>query len=455
MGWSPNLSFSLRDDQVSFGYLIIDKSAVETICQFLIMLKNGQQLNTDHWNNLHQTLVDRCYTNEEFEKIRVEFEQIKQDISDFKRATTSYGARWTASLDSLGSTVNYIAGSKTWIDKYIEYKQIAASLFNELKRHNYQFDLASLQTYEMRYRDVIQSSTQTELVSSYLEKQRREAMANGDPNANERFVQAMVETGCFTQEQAEQHRKMARLWDQASGNQVSKHIVKDVTPAPEAQPEETRQSPKNDFPMTQDNIHKLWDMINNIYDDPAAQDTCMDVLLEAMHTVYKEADIPTPVPLNPDVSSQAALWENAKALYAVLSMNHNKGLIDSAGVFMLYRDYKKIVDLSFQVPLSAGHIVDGYISTDANMVLAWYKAVSDSEQDLLICEFSDIVVDCLNQASIDVSDILRRMSYENNKRDRLSAIMATLGRNHETYDNQVPQVSYVKIDKLLRAAMGL
>ena len=82
MGWNPQFKFSLRDDQITLGNLIIDKNCAKLLSEVLMKVKNGANVNPDALRVLVQ---QGCYTDEEFDLLREDFDNVKEDLKTFKR----------------------------------------------------------------------------------------------------------------------------------------------------------------------------------------------------------------------------------------------------------------------------------------------------------------------------------------------------------------------------------
>mgnify|MGYP006989005497 CR=1 FL=1 len=175
MSWNPSINFKLRDDQVAFGDLVVDKNGVPAICEFLKSVREGKPVDTMAFS---EVLKNWCYKDTEFETLKEEFEQIKLDIAEFKSITSSFGAKWTASIQSVGIAMDYIAGSSTWIEKYKENKSIAAGLYRMIKDSGYKFGPEKEREYDVRYHEVMVATTKTECVEDYLKKQYQKDLAD-------------------------------------------------------------------------------------------------------------------------------------------------------------------------------------------------------------------------------------------------------------------------------------
>lgn len=443
------VSFQIRDDQTALGNLIIDKQGVAKLSDIFMRAKQNQGFNPADLSDLWNVVNEWCFTDSEFVRLKDEFEQIKEDISLFQGLVSDIWLAMASGAKEICAAADWVVGSKTWVEQYKATKQIAASLYNELKSKGYQFPLSQQQEYDKRYWDVMNSCTQTERVQEYFERQKRQALANGDPLANQKFVEAMLATGCYTQEQAAHQLKMAKLWDQMAANGVVKQEVRDVKSGrtSEAFTAGATESVLAPVLITQQVLIDLWEGINAVYDNPMAQDNCIAILYDVMYSVYKEAEIPTPLPPVRDLNN---VWEKAQGVMGILEMRQNQGLIDSAGVQMSGKDYKTIKDLTFQVPGVETGVTEGYITATAELVNKWYNIIADNNDDLAITKFCEILADCLSTADIDFSSVINRTDNIGDKRSRMSGLVALINQHSSAFDNAVPQVYYDKLDKILR-----
>lgn len=206
MGWNPQINFKLRDDEVPFGNLIFDKQAIPLIEKVLLSIKSGQITDI---NVLRDYLKGGCFTNEEFSKLREEYEFIKQDIDVFKaicKTKLILGVEnWTKRLDA---NLGYIVGSNTWIEKYKQLKICAAELYLTLVGKGHTFSAEDDAKYKKRYGDVLNATSSKERLEDILRKQYYEDLGAGVPNATEIWIQNQVDNGLMSEEQAEKRRRL-------------------------------------------------------------------------------------------------------------------------------------------------------------------------------------------------------------------------------------------------------
>ena len=206
MGWNPQINFKLRDDEITFGDLIFDKGSAELLCKALTAIKNGQSVGNDVIKSI---IENGCYTDKELEALRKEFDEIKNDISYFKKLRasgfTSGISNWAKRVDA---NINYVTGSNTWIEKYKELKLCACEMYESLLGKNYAFTPQEKATFDKRYGDVLKSTTSKERLDGVLRKQYYEDLAAGVPNAADIYIQAQVDNGIITEQQAEGKRKL-------------------------------------------------------------------------------------------------------------------------------------------------------------------------------------------------------------------------------------------------------
>lgn len=221
MGWNPQINFKLRDDEITFGDLIFDKGSAELLCKALTAIKNGQSVGNDVIKSI---IESGCYTDKELGALRQEFEEIKNDISYFKRLRasgfTAGISNWAKRVDA---TVNYVTGSNTWIEKYKELKLCACEMYESLLGKNYAFTPQEKATFDKRYSDVLKGTTSKERLDGILRKQYYEDLGAGVPNAADIYIQAQVDNGIITEQQAEGKRKLFGAASKASAPNGVEH----------------------------------------------------------------------------------------------------------------------------------------------------------------------------------------------------------------------------------------
>lgn len=204
MGWNPQFSFKLRDDEVTFGDLVLDKNGAQFLSEMLINIRNGVVPDLGMMKSI---LDDYCYTNDEFIALKDEMYEIEEDIAEFKRIGSNALQKWSVFMQTIVVHTSYIVGSDTWIERYKELKMIGANMFDSILKCGYNFGEERLAALHKRYDEVIGCTSGMERVGGYLQKQYREAVVNGDENALDNFCKSMVETGVWSQEVADRERK--------------------------------------------------------------------------------------------------------------------------------------------------------------------------------------------------------------------------------------------------------
>lgn len=381
MSWSPSINFKLRDDQVAFGNLIFDKNGATLVCEVLQDIKDGKPVNAEVLKNI---LDGWCFMDSEFEQLKVEFEQIKEDIAKFKQISTSFGSKWTASIKSVGIAVDYIAGSATWVQKYKENKAIAAGLYQQIKKSGYNFSVAEQQEYDKRYWEVMQSSTETELVEAYLQKQYRENLAAGDRDAVRKYCDALVETGCLTPEAARKKQEMLGYFANASGAFSAAERQSKVDSVPTS----GRQEPSRNKPVTL-TVALMNDWYNEIEDldkrgFPAEADSALDLLYRIMCMVCMEAEVPTYFSLNDPTTSRQQAWYQAKGLLNILSLPQNTGLVDCADISAPADEVSKMEAYWLEnrgSGFNSAYADDDYMNVDADIVAKLAHLCKDHDDE--------------------------------------------------------------------------
>ena len=400
MGWSPQINFQLRDDEVTFGKLIIDKNGAELLSEMLIDMKNDKPVNME---TFVQILKEWCFSDLEFDDLRIEFDQIKADITEFKRLSASFGVQWTSNIQVVGAALDYAVGSKTWIEKYKENKQIAASLYADLKRKGHHFDPIHQQEYEKRYCEVISACTETELVETYLKRQYQQDVAAGVPDALEKYCAALVETGCLSKEAAEKKLQMARMWENAAADKKMQE-VKEAQQAREEQRAEAdaMKEAKKYMTLNLNLLQQLWGTINTIQDDPAAQDSCMTMLYDHMLGLYKCAGIMAGHPLA-NIDSQEKLWKYSQSLYNILTMSQNKGLVETAEYAIPAADVEKIMHYAVITPDETESSKQDTITLVE--IQGWLSMITQSHSKRAAEVFIDILTDVAFKCDISIPTV--------------------------------------------------
>lgn len=204
MGWSPQLNFRLRDDQVAFGDLILDKNGAQFISEMLIEIKKGA---VPDLGLMKTVLDDYCFTNEEFSNLKNEMVEIQEDIKEFKQIGSNTLQKYNVFIKTLAVNTNYIVGSDTWIERYKELKMIAADMFNGIIKCGYKFEESRLRKLHERYDEIIGCTDGMERVGNVFQRQYKEALLNGDEHALDNYCACMVEAGVWSPEVAERERR--------------------------------------------------------------------------------------------------------------------------------------------------------------------------------------------------------------------------------------------------------
>lgn len=171
MGWNPSINFKLRDDEIVFGDLIMDKNTAELLGEALMNIKEGRPVE-----NLSEVL-EYVYTNDEFIELKDTFREVKEDIKYFSEVLAGMG-RFIPGVSSMvgrtKSTFDYVVGTTSWIEKYKNYVTIAAEAYSQLCALEYQFPPEKSGEYAQRYGDVLTHTTEKERIRESIEIQFQE-----------------------------------------------------------------------------------------------------------------------------------------------------------------------------------------------------------------------------------------------------------------------------------------
>lgn len=291
MGWNPQFNFKLRDDEITFGNLIVDKRCVDLLSKALIKIKSGENVDISVIKNI---LDIGCYTDVEFEKIHTEFEEVKKDITYFKQLCSanliSGISNWAKRMDT---NIGYIVGSNTWVEKYKELKLCACEMYIRLIGKGFEFPPEQAKVYRERYGEIMNTTDSKERLAGVLRKQYYEDRDNGVPNAEEIYIQAQLDNGLLTPEQAEKHSRLFGA--------VAKANVEADTSKPDEiqkdQPAEevgvyVKDTTREEITLT---AHMLSDKVNEmlLLSDKLEQAVCYTELFELVASVCHDINIDT------------------------------------------------------------------------------------------------------------------------------------------------------------------
>ena len=225
MGWNPQFKFSLRDDQITLGNLIIDKNCAKLLSEVLMKVKNGANVNPDALRVLVQ---QGCYTDEEFDLLRDDFDNVKEDLKTFKRLLKEHHVstfhNWARRVDT---NKNYITGSATWIGHYKEVKLCVTELYNKLLEVGHEFSQKEKAEYSKRYGEVLSLTTREDRIASLIKDQYFEDLRDGKPDAVDNYVDAMVTSGVWTESQAKAQTMLLNAGHAAVAKKVVTENVND------------------------------------------------------------------------------------------------------------------------------------------------------------------------------------------------------------------------------------
>ena len=289
MGWNPQFNFKLRDDEVTFGNLILDKRCADLLSKALTKLKNGENVDI----SVIKSIIDvGCYTDAEFEKLHTEFEEIKKDIAYFKQLCSanliSGIHNWAKRVDT---NIGYIVGSNTWVEKYKELKLCACEMYVELIGKGFEFPPEQAKTYRERYSEIMDKTDTKERLAGVLRKQYYEDIDHGVPNAEEIYIQSQLDHGLITPEMAEKRRRVFGAVDKA---RVETNITKSEEIKKDQPAEEVgvyvQNTKHEEITLT---AHMLTDKVNEIslLSDKFEQAVCYTELFELVVPVCHDVNI--------------------------------------------------------------------------------------------------------------------------------------------------------------------
>lgn len=349
MSWSPQINFRLRDDQMTFGDLIIDKNGAQILANMLVSIKRGEVPDI---GSMKDILDQYAFTDQEFEKIKTDMDEIKKDIEEFKKIGSNGLQKWNVFMQTVQINASYIVGSDTWIERYKELKMIGANLYDQIVRCGYKFDAEKEKVYQERYGEVLGCTNSMERVSGVFERKYREDLINGNPDALDNFLDSMVEAGVWTREAAERERLKRRsnqLLNEGEGMKKYKDTLdaKKAKLAEEERQKQEREQRKADTIASEDKYVEVtyeklqeWNSIVNNSDaysyGPSAVLNAQQAFVNILHKVDKECggtvNVDTTLPLTTQYN---VLWNT----YSMQSMS---GAIEMAAIMIPENELKPI-----------------------------------------------------------------------------------------------------------------
>jgi hypothetical protein len=112
---------------------------------------------------------------------------------------------WAKRVDA---NVGYLVGSNTWIEKYKELKLCAAELYIQLIAKGYEFTPEESAKFKTRYGEIMNTTDTKERLGDVLRRQYYDDRDNGVENAEEIYLQALVDNGLMTEKDAEKRRML-------------------------------------------------------------------------------------------------------------------------------------------------------------------------------------------------------------------------------------------------------
>ena len=360
MGWNPQFNFKLRDDQIAFGSLILDKNGADAIADILVRFKNGE---VPDLGVLKDLMDNYCFTNEEFTAMKNELPVIQADIKAFKDIGCNTLQKWKLMAQSVSINVNYVAGSDSWVERYKELKMVAADLYNQLVQVGYQFTAEEKAKYDERYGDIIGCTTNMERVSSVFEKQYLEAMLRGDPNALDNFCDCMVEAGVWTEDVAAREknkRQLNRRLNDAEGAVNYKEQQEKKQQEEELRRQAEQEREEHLSAMRRDNYIEITiDLIDELHTAvycPTAQQHGAEEIKwarEAIVSILRELDRECGLIAN--VNANMELDKQYEILVNIYTMPSRRGIIEIASIMVPEAKINRIMELTKPVEDMSSH----------------------------------------------------------------------------------------------------
>lgn len=164
MAWTFKPNFTIRDDQTTFGNLIMDSSVVPIIENLIIDVLS----ETCNVTKYADQLEDKVFTNQSYSKVKEEYELIKQDIHEFSNIL-GHGKIFRRAEIAMNG-LSYAVGSKSWIQSYIDIKNEAAMAYKLIleKKGYYNIPANKEAEWNRRYGEVAETQTRQEIEQAVL-----------------------------------------------------------------------------------------------------------------------------------------------------------------------------------------------------------------------------------------------------------------------------------------------
>jgi hypothetical protein len=265
----------------------------------------------------------------------------------------------TSILTKIDTNASYIVGSSTWLDKYKEYKMLAAQLFQQLIDAKFEFPPEELKVYMARYKDVIDNTDTKERIGAYINQQYFERIASGDKSAMDEYITTMCEAGYVSSDEANGVRKM--LLSAVAGvgenfedkSKDEKAVEKELEDAERIRGEEVGVYVKEDadkgVTMTTDEFIKIWNILMpSSYDNEKSIRRFGEYAYEACLIAGVEVEDAIKSSITNDKTPLAELRKVIDNLIAGMNYSVNRSLIDSADITLsagYYYDWTHPVDV--------------------------------------------------------------------------------------------------------------
>lgn len=344
MGWAPNISFKLRDDEFTLGKLIIGKEIIQDVEKLIIALRNGVQIDSSFYQQLFNGFV---FIDEEFEQVKEDFEQVKIDYAYFRDVLKSKMRFDFAGMLAHAETIaNYAIGSATWLERYGEMKQQAGEMYRRLKVLGVDFGDRAAE-YEKRYAHVKESNPSNGAIVSALQDQYKMDVLNGVPDAAERYLNAAKALGPVEAARAEANIRFGNASAIAGkGEVVSKAGTGVIIDGTDVEPEETPAPVQNKVVSIDTDM--MIQKINDIYGtgDMVAVLAGLGQVNQLIESWCKDVGIQFPFKYAANIkecgpnTTLGEIKQNEKYIIDMLTFSANKSLFDTDPREMLDVEWK-------------------------------------------------------------------------------------------------------------------
>jgi hypothetical protein len=292
-----------------------------------------------------------------------------------------------------------MVGSNTWIEKYKELKLCAAELYTKLISKGFQFTPEETTKYTQRYGDILNTTDTKERLSSLLRKQYLEDRDSGVPNAEEIYIQAMIENGLISEEDADKKRALFGAVNRAVVNNEA--VNNETVDAVLSDTEEIRADAVNAIineqathivDMNTDKFVQIWNaLVSSTDNNEKSIRDFGEYVIESCKLAGVDVGDPT-------VAPEKISLEDAKRsiddMVAIMNFAVNRGLINSAGLTLDEKYYE-----AWTHPSKPADVESGMITLSTDVIASEWDEISNipaaSIRTICACNFYHAIEEIL------------------------------------------------------------